>query len=390
MKILLTTDLFLPAVNDIVTSVMNLRQALREKGHEVRILTISPIELSYFDNEVYYIGSMKHPIYQDRYAAFHLPSDSLKDILSWAPEIVHSQCEFYTFNFAKTIAKKADIPLIHTHYLFMGNYSHYTWLPEQTREKALSHTLKNRLSKACKIIAPSQYVHDTLLEIVSAEKIVTIPLGIDLEKFKNGQDPEKTHLLREKLGIEQDCPVLISIGRLMQEKNCEMLIKNMVSIVQWNAKVKLLFIGEGPMREKLEQLGYSLGISENLIFTGMITPSEISLYFQIGTVFVTASTEDTLGITYREALASGLPVICRKDYCLEKDIINGLNGYVFQSETELTNTIKNILFDKELLKSLSTNAVLISKRYALSEFGASMEAVYLECIEQWQKKGIKS
>ena len=58
MKILLTTDWFTPAVNGVVTSVLNLRRGLEDLGHEVRVLTLSRSSSSFVQDGVYYLRSM--------------------------------------------------------------------------------------------------------------------------------------------------------------------------------------------------------------------------------------------------------------------------------------------------------------------------------------------
>ena len=58
MKILITTDWYLPAINGVVTSVLNLASGLREAGHDVRVLTLSSSRSSHVDKHVYYVGSI--------------------------------------------------------------------------------------------------------------------------------------------------------------------------------------------------------------------------------------------------------------------------------------------------------------------------------------------
>ena len=59
MKILITTDWYLPAINGVVTSVLNLASGLREAGHDVRVLTLSSSRSSHVDKHVYYVGSIR-------------------------------------------------------------------------------------------------------------------------------------------------------------------------------------------------------------------------------------------------------------------------------------------------------------------------------------------
>ena len=66
-----------------------------------------------------------------------------------------------------------------------------------------------------------------------------------------------------------------------------------------------------------------LKLAKNVIFTGMIIPEEVGRYYQAGDLFVSASTSETQGMTYAEALASGIPLLCRRDGCLEQVVTDG-------------------------------------------------------------------
>jgi 1,2-diacylglycerol 3-alpha-glucosyltransferase len=382
MRILLTTDLFTPSVNGVVTSVLNLREVLTDRGHDVRILTLSPIELSYFYNDVYFIGSMKIPVYQDIHAAIHIPLEIMKNILDWNPDIIHSQCEFFTFAFAKSIAKKTKAPLVHTYHTMYENYARYVKLNERMGEKAVSHFVQNRLGKVPNLIAPTKKVADSLTEYGLSGKIHIIPTGIDLVKFQKREETDTLITLKKKLGISLDSPVLISIGRLAQEKNSDELVRNFVEIRKWNRNVVMVFVGDGPFREKLEHMANSLKISDSMIFTGMIAPSEIALYYQLGTIFVSASQSETQGLTYIEALASELPVVCRYDECIEDVVVAGYNGFSYTNDEEYLQAIKTILGNTKLLETMSKNASSQAKRYSFSRFGSDMEKLYLDSIAQ--------
>ena len=382
MKILLTTDLFAPSVNGVVTSVLNLSEVLAKRGHDVRILTLSPIELSYFYNDVYFIGSMKIPVYQDIRAAVRIPPDIMKDILAWSPEIVHTQCEFFTFSFAKAIARKSNAPMVHTYHTMYENYARYVKLNERIGEKAVSRFVQRRLGKVKHIIAPTQKVADSLENYGLTSTIHIVPTGIDLAKYEKKEDPDAILALKQTIGIPVDSPVLISIGRLAQEKNAGELLKNFAKILKRNKDVVMVFVGDGPYRGNLEHLCHSLSISDNVIFTGMIAPSDIALYYQLGTIFVAASQSETQGLTYIEALASGLPVVCRYDDCVEDVVIDGKNGFTYTTDEEYIERIQLILQDNKMLKEMGEQATLQARRYSFSRFGSDVESIYLDCLER--------
>jgi 1,2-diacylglycerol 3-alpha-glucosyltransferase len=249
-------------------------------------------------------------------------------------------------------------------------------------EKAVSHFVQNRLGKVYNLIAPTKKVADSLTEYGLSGKIHIIPTGIDLAKFEKRENKDTLIALKTKLGIPLDSPVLISIGRLAQEKNSDELVRNFVEILKWNRNVVMLFVGDGPFREKLEHMANSLKISDNIIFTGMIAPSEIALYYQLGTIFVSASQSETQGLTYIEALASELPVVCRYDECIEDVVVAGYDGFPYMNDEEYLQAIKTILGDTKLLGNMKKNASLQSKRYSFSRFGSDIEKLYLDSIAQ--------
>ena len=96
-------------------------------------------------------------------------------------------------------------------------------------------------------------------------------------------------------------------------------------------KLTFLIAGDGPDRERLENLTVELEIQDCTVFTGMISPEEVGRYYQLGDVFVCASNSETQGITYIEALASGVPALCRKDDCLNQVVTDGYNGFQYDS-----------------------------------------------------------
>ena len=116
MKVLITTDAFSPTISGVVTSTLNLYSELIKMGHEVRILTLSQNNCSTRIKDVYYIKSFGINVYPNMRATVSFHDKFLKEIMEWAPDIIHSQCEFFTFIFAKRISKKLNIPIVHTYH----------------------------------------------------------------------------------------------------------------------------------------------------------------------------------------------------------------------------------------------------------------------------------
>ena len=141
----------------MVTSVLNLRKGLEDRGHEVRILPLSNSASSYVQDGVYYLRSMgAGAVYPNARLGVPLQKKLLKELLAWGPDIVHSNCEFSTFPAACHIAEKANAPLLHTYHTVYENYTHY-FSPSRTWGKKVVRQFSRWV--ACRtdgIIAPSE------------------------------------------------------------------------------------------------------------------------------------------------------------------------------------------------------------------------------------------
>ena len=82
MKILITTDVFTPTVNGVVTSVLNLRTQLIERGHDVKILTLSEDNFSRKEENVYYIKSFGIKIYPNARATTNFHNKYIEEIIN--------------------------------------------------------------------------------------------------------------------------------------------------------------------------------------------------------------------------------------------------------------------------------------------------------------------
>lgn len=126
MKILITTDRYAPAMNGAVTAVLNLRRELVNRGHEVRVLTLSQTAHSIYRNGVTFLGSVPAGlVYPGARLRTVLAGEQIRELLDRGPNLVHSQCEFGTFFPARRIVEALGIPPVHTCHTVYENYTHY-------------------------------------------------------------------------------------------------------------------------------------------------------------------------------------------------------------------------------------------------------------------------
>ena len=391
MKILITTDWYEPIVNGVVTSVLNLKRELEARGHEVRVLTLSETGASYKYNEVYYVKSMDLGyIYPNARAVLPYRNPYVGELIDWEPDVVHSQCEFMTFQYAVKISKKCGCPLLHTYHTIYEDYMHY--LPgmlgrytagRKAGKKAVAEFSRTVLNKTDRVIAPTGKVKDILSTYEVKPKVDVIPSGIDLSKFKRTLTQEEKNLRKEALGIPKQNRVLVSVGRLAKEKNLEEILEYFARLLEEGAEnMTLLIAGDGPNREDLQNLSISLGIGDHVRFTGMIAPDEVWAYYQLGDVFVCASNSETQGITYIEALASGVPALCRKDECLEGVITDGCNGFQYETYEYFHMHLSYLLEDDARRQEMGVMAREMAEEFSTWNFCTMVERAYRAACQE--------
>lgn len=379
MKILITTDLYTTMTNGVVTSVKNLSRELRDAGHEVRILTLSDTIHSHKEGDTYYIHSMPLKVYPD--VRMPLPrnrrSQSLiREIIQWKPDVIHSQCEFFSFHYARRIAKRTGAPIVHTYHTQYEQYVSYV-LPGKLGGDLLVKTFsRKRLKKVDIIVAPTEKMKQVLEDYGVKNEIAVVPSGISLQQHQGRMSQQEREDMRRLLGIPQEHKVILNLGRLGNEKNLNEVVKLFASALERKPNLTLLIVGDGPARENLEKQARELGISEHVIFTGMVDPDDVQNYYQLGDVFVSASTSETQGLTYIEAAANGLPLVCRRDPCLDGVIRSGENGYTYTSAEEFLEEMDQVLEDPDWCIYAGQQSEKIAAAYGREQFAQNIEAVY--------------
>ncbi|MDO5410393.1 MAG: glycosyltransferase family 4 protein [Lachnospiraceae bacterium] len=384
MKILITTEWYKPVINGVVTSVLNLQRELTDMGHEVKILTLSNTKDSYTEGDVTYIASVSAElVYPQARLAIGMWSEEIRKLIAWGPQIIHSQCEFSTFLIAGKIAGELNIPIVHTYHTVYEDYTHYFSPVKKWGRAAVSAFTRKVLSHTQCVIVPTEKVRQILLRYGVAEEIRVIPTGIDMEKYSHTLSGDERVNLRLQLGIPVQAGVAVFVGRLAQEKNLEEII-SMLSLAK-PENFRLLIVGDGPHRQALEAYVDECGIRDMVIFTGMVSPDEIYKYYQVGDVFVSASTSETQGLTYVEALANGLPALCRKDECLKDVVKNGINGWQYEDFNEFSEKLKLFLKpeNREMRFKMSVNAREgVYQRYSSGCFAANVLDAYAGTIRK--------
>lgn len=215
-----------------------------------------------------------------------------------------------------------------------------------------------------KIITVSTKTKTDLKAIKSSEKSIVIPNGIDF-KYIHKIEPSD-----EKSDI-------IFAGRLIKEKNVDILIRTVGIIKERFPDIKCFIIGEGPERVKLEKLVQELNIQNNVIFKGfMKNYVDLISYIKSSKVFVLPSTREGFGIVVIEANACGIPVVVvnHKMNAAVDLITAGENGLISNlSESDVANKIIMSIENKE---EMYDKCIQNAKKFDWDKITDSLEKYY--------------
>lgn len=393
MRILITSDWNTCAINGVSTSIKNLMYGLRARGHEVKLLCLSSDHKTQVTEDGWEVASLPADVvYPGARVRAGLMNNTYDKVIEWGPDIVHSQCEMSTFVMARHIAHECGIPIVHTYHTVYEDYTHYVvkgnHLPAVEQRRKAAKKVVAEFSKlismfCCGMVAPTEKVK-LLLEGYDCKcPLYVVPSGISLDDFRQNLPEDERKELRKKFGIKDDEIIALYLGRAAKEKNIDEIIKYISSA---HDKVKLLVVGGGPALDGLKGFAKANGYDEKVIFAGMVDPSDVWKYYQLGDFFTSASTSETQGLTYIEALSSGLPLLCRKDPCLDDVVIENENGCLFENEEEYMKGLKKVL---SMVKDDEYDRHRIAKtadKFSKECFAASLESIYLDTFDYYRKK----
>lgn len=385
MNIGLFSETYYPEINGVATSVYMLKNEMEKRGHNVYVFTTTTPGAPEHEHNVFRVPSLPFILITERRVGMFYQPKLAHIIKKLNLDIIHTHTEFSLGIFGRIMAKEMKLPVVHTYHTIYEDYTHYL-----VHFKALDRrakTFARTYTKVCcntveQVIVPTEKTRRLLMAYSVHKDICVVPTGIDLSKFERYKYPrQEIDDLKLSCGIKQGEKVLLYIGRVSQEKNIEEIILAMPEYMATRQNVKFVIVGSGPALEKLQDLVAQFKLEERFVFTGAKPWDTIGLYYQLGDVFVSASRSETQGLTYIEAMASGLPVVAREDKCLEDILEEGKNGYAFTDPQGLYHGLDQILFlDKDT--DYKENAAQKVRRYSMQEFAFQIEKVYQQVMSR--------
>lgn len=383
MNIGLFTDTYYPELNGVANSVFLLKKELEKKGHNVYVITTKTPGAPAEEEGVYRMPSKAVSFVPERRLGLIYHPAIARKIHQMKLDIIHTNTEFSIGMFGRIMAHELFVPVVHTYHTIYEDYTHYIkkYISKEERAKKLAKLYsKFSVRGAEELIVPTGKVAELMERYGVKPDINIIPTGIDLERFGVRDDETQKNEIKAALGIPEENKVVLYLGRVSEEKNIDEVMNYLDGYMESQQKVTFLVVGDGPYLNTLKEKAAKLKHNRQMIFAGAKPWDEITHYYQLADVFVSASTSETQGLTYIEALASGVPIVARKDPCLEGVLLHGVNGYAFDDASTFISGIDRIL-QNENQTDYAQNAVDSVEQFSTEKFAARVENIYYHAIK---------
>jgi len=290
------------------------------------------------------------------------------------PELIHAHFEFGGIR-SLPLAEVLHVPLVTTCHGMDVTENHYQW---QGRPLLGNQYLKRRarfLQKAALCIGVSRFICDQMLQRgYSAKKVRQHYIGVDVAKFQ--PDPS---VVKE--------PMILYVGRLVEKKGSPDLLRAMKRVNAKFPDVKLVLIGDGPLRESLTDFARAEKL--NVQFLGPQPADVVQKHLQAALMFCMPSVRaadgnsEGLGIVNLEAQATGIPVIGTLHGGIPEAVEQGVTGLLApeRDPAALADHILTLLGDTALRESMGrAGRERVTRLFDLNEQSLLLEQMYLELL----------
>jgi D-inositol-3-phosphate glycosyltransferase len=387
-----TSPLALPGTRDsggLNVYVRELSREMAKRGHTIDIFTrrtnaLTP-EVSFIDG-TRVIQIAAGPLDADKVAQRRYLETFRKGVMAFAER------------------DQAEYDLVHSHYWMSGwvgqtladcwNAPHVVMFHTLAEAKNQHHFGENEpryriaaervvAGGADRVICASESERDTLIEdyAVSRSRLSVVPCGVDVDRFR----PLDMRESRAALGLDEDVPVLLFIGRIEPLKGIDVLVR---AASQLDGKFQLLVVGgdekDAIRIHELHTLAEELGVEGKVVFADAVPHDELPRYYNAASICVVPSYYESFGLVALEAMACGVPVIASRVGGLKETVQDGRTGYLipWRCPEPFAERLDLLLTNEPLRKSLGEEARQVAQGYAWPLIAAQVEAVYHELVSR--------
>ena len=282
---------------------------------------------------------------------------------------------------AMPIARALGIPLVTT----LHGYDATTtdgYFPKDFHHALYKFRRRKLRQQGFYFIAVSNFIYGKLLgQGFPPDRIRVHYIGIDTDQFR--PDPQ----------VQRE-PIVLFVGRLTEKKGCHLLVRAMEIVQRTAPQMKLVVVGDGPLRNRLEE--QCRRTLSNYSFIGVQNPSQVCNWMQRSTVFSVPSISSAdwdaegFGMVFAEAQACGLPVVSFASGGVPDAVADGVTGLLAPEGNYqvLGEYLLKLTLDGELWNKFSlAGQARVRERFDIRKQTLLLEEIYSDVISKWKQGG---
>lgn len=341
MRILIVTEMFVPVSDGLITRLIEAVRYFQKEGHQVAILTLNRGIERFENTPIYRVRTNRLPFMKK--VSWVIPSREVFEIMEdFSPDVVHVANPVVLGSMAIKYANELRLPLVVSYHTNIRRYLRYYHLDKALMRKIARGVEKYFYKNATVTVCTSRALRTELLSR-GAEQVHVLKRGVDIERFKTDYASQSMRAILNN--GQEEKKLLVYVGRLSKGKR----IESLVPIMKRRKDICLAIIGDGPEKAKLE----SSFAGTSTVFTGYLQGKTLSEVYASADAVIFPTTEETVGLSILEAMASGTPVIAAHSLLTDEQFLDGRDIFLYDSQNEgsLDYAI-NCLEDVELVQRI--------------------------------------
>ena len=360
MRIALIASSFFPSTGGAEAVVHSLAQEWGKQGHEVRIFNWVSSEATH-PEAVYSVRRFRLLRGAPRVGYHRFPwgwytrSDLRKQLKQFGPDCMSVHMAYPTGYYLDGLLP--DCPHVVT--CHGGDLTKFNWGFRQKYD--IDSILRGALENCRGAIAISSFARGLMEELgVSQERIVDIPNGVDLERFRRTSQFD----LKDYFGLDQHKRVILSVGREHPQKAYAAGLRAFAAVADDYPEAHYLLVGKGTAGN--QGLCDELKISDRVTFCEGLYGEDLVGVFQQADLFFSPSIWEMMPLVVLEAMAAGLPAVVTNISGSQDLIRSGENGLVVEPGDidGMSGALGQILGDDDLRKKFSLSILESSEEYS--------------------------
>ncbi|MDD5944837.1 MAG: glycosyltransferase [Clostridia bacterium] len=357
LNVCLLNDSFPPTIDGVANTVFNYASVINKKlGNAVVATPKYPDVVDNYDFEVVRYASIDTTGIIGYRAGYPFMPSVIGELESKHIDIIHSHCPAISTFLARALRERTNAPVVFTYHTKFDIDLKKALRSNLLQEGAIKIIINN--IEACDDVwVVSEGAGENLRSLGYKGDYIVMENGVDFPKGRASQS--EVDELNKKLGIEDDFPVFLFVGRLMWYKGLKITLDALKIIKEAGIGFHMVIVGDGSDAVEIEKYACDNGLEDECIFTGAVQDrEELRAFYTRADMFLFPSSYDTNGIVVREAAACGLGSVLIKGSCAAEGIDHRHNGYLIEENAEsMAEAIEELADNLALAKQIGENAM---------------------------------